>query len=461
MFLRISLRRSRAGLAGFRGAVVLCLACLAAFPTSAFADEPAPEKQPPIPLRTGSFLTPAEMAGTGLTPEVALRARIDARGRVGDVEILGIVPSSEYDDLLRRITIETVERWRYAPARVDGEPVEATLEWTVQFKTRGATGVTPEPDWMRLGLGPWDDLPATRMLTLPVAKQEEYLRRYAGLAERQLVAGRRRQFDTSRFVVVSDAEEPRVAEIAAGNLEATFNVLDGLFRPGIEPQPAHYKSLVYVFSERRALDALTAAIRTPEWADGLYSAPGFLVFHLEQQSPEAAMAAMLHEAVHAYTDRHLLRPGYAPPVWLAEGLAEYMASSRIRRGELIPGRTLTRKLELNRRTGGAFRVKTRAGWSLDEVKKAVRAGEAPGLAELLTADRIAFYGEDFALYYSLSWLFIHYLRHGEPGWAEREFPALVLYLVEGFPSAVAIEAVYGVPPAAMDAAFRTYVQRFG
>lgn len=445
---------------GFRlSACLLLTTCLAlAGPTPAAAAE-APD-EPPVPLRTSAFLTPGEMAGSGLAPEVALRARIDARGRVGEVEILSIEPSSEYDDLLRRITIETVEWWRYAPARVDGEPTETTLEWTVRFQTAGATGVTREPEWRNLGLGPWDDLP-TRMLTMPVAEQKEVLRRFGGLAERQLAPGRRRQFDTPRFVVVSDAETPEVAKITAGNLEATFNVLDRLLRPGIEPQPAYYKSLVYVFSERRSLDALTGEIRAPEWADGLYSPPGLLVFHLEQQTAADALSAMLHEAVHAYTDRHLLRPGYPPPVWLAEGLAEYVASSQIRRGELIPGRTLTRRFELNRYAGGAFRVKTREGWSLDQTKKAVREGTAPGLAELVTADRMAFYGEDYALHYSLSWLFVHFLRHGRPGWAESEFPALVLYLVEGFPSAVAIEAVYGLSPAAMDAEFTNYVKRFG
>jgi hypothetical protein len=142
-----------------------------------------------------------------------------------------------------------------------------------------------------------------------------------------------------------------------------------------------------------------------------------------------------------------------------EGLAEYLANSEIRDGELIPGRTLKHRAGLLR-AGGFYRVKTDAAWSLDEVKKAVRTAEAPAIEELAVAETEVFYGEETSLHYSLSWLLVHFLRHGEPGWTDEEFPTLVLYLVEGFPPAEAIEAVYRVPPAELNPPFREYLKKF-
>jgi protein TonB len=440
--------RLRAGL--------LAGACLLAAVTAAFAAE----TEPPVALRTSPFVTPGEMAGTGLTPEVKLRARIDARGRVAGVEVLAIAPPSEYDDLLRRATVETVEHWRYAPARADGQPVETTLEWTVQFQAEREVDQTFDRGWMRLGLSSqFDELPGTRIFTLPRKEQEEFLSRYSGIAERHLDRSRRRQVASPRFVVVSDAEEPRTAEIVAGNLEATFNLLDRILRPRIDLQPMPYKVVAYVFARHASFSALGAEVRTPEWATGLYAPPGFLAIHLEEPAPGAALSSLLHEAVHAYTERHLARPGYAPPLWLMEGLAEYLANSEIRDGELIPGRTLKHRAGLLR-AGGFYRVKTDAAWSLDEVKKAVRTAEAPAIEELAVAETEVFYGEETSLHYSLSWLLVHFLRHGEPGWTDEEFPTLVLYLVEGFPPAEAIEAVYRVPPAELNPPFREYLKKF-
>lgn len=89
-----------------------------------------------VPLHTPPPQTPIESAGTGLAPEVTVRVRLDVRGRVSQVEVLKIQPSSSYDELFERETRETVLRWRYAPATRDGQPVEATLQWTVLFPSR-------------------------------------------------------------------------------------------------------------------------------------------------------------------------------------------------------------------------------------------------------------------------------------------------------------------------------------
>lgn len=446
--------RSRAGAASPVAACLLA-ACLLA-PATALA---AAATEPPVPLRTTPFVTPGEMAGTGLTPEVKVRATIDARGRVTGVEVLGLAPSSEYDELLRERTVETVEAWRYAPARDGGEPVETTLEWTVQFKSTAEADQGFDRDWIHLALsGRFAELPGARVFTLPKEEQEEMLSRHSGVAERHLERSRRRQSASPRFIVVSDAGDPRMVEVVARNLEATFNLLDRIFRPKIEPQPMTYKVIAYVYDRRISFAALASELKRPEWTNGVYAPPGLLAVHAEESVPGEALSTLLHEAVHAYTERHLLRPGFVPPLWLLEGLAEYIANSEIRDGELIPGKTSKHRAGLLQ-SGGFYRVETGAALGLGEVEKAVRTGQAPALEELAVADPEAFYGDQASLHYAMSWLFVHFLRHGEPGWADEEFPHLILYLVEGFPAAEAIEAVYGVPPAELNGPFRDYLKK--
>lgn len=418
--------------------------------------------EPPVLLRGTQPFTPEEAAGSGLAPEVQVRVTVDEQGRVAEVEVLEIKPSSEYDDLFRQVTVETVGSWRYAPARAGGEAVATTLTWGVQFQAREARdGISAGLGALFLPISADEEAQRARVFTLPPEEQAKRLRWLAASAERNLGPGPRRRIDSPRFVVITDGAPPETGEIVAGNLEAAFNILDGFLRPaGIKPQPGSYKILVYLYLRRESFSTLAGAIARLEWSDGLYSAPGLLTFHLEAPTGDTLLHTLLHEAVHAYADRHLVRPGFRLPRWLSEGLAEYIGNSEIKRGELILGRIPKGKYVLDRRRGGAFRVKSDAGWTLDRVKQAVRTGETPSIEEILAVAPEDFYAEQRGLYYALSWLLVHYLRHGEPGWAEEEFPALLLYLAEGYPSEAALEAVYDLEAGELEEPFRAYVKGF-
>jgi TonB family protein len=419
------------------------------------ADRAEPADSPPVLLRKRLLLTPEETAGTGLAPEVRVRIRVDRQGRVSDVEVPSITPSSEYDDLFRRTVVDTLESWRYAPARSEGEPVETTLEWTIQFlrrPTRSAGGSA--------GLDPVLDDPTrhARVFTLPREQQAELLQHLAGLAEPQLDRASRRRADSPRFVVISDASDAATAETVASNLEAVYGLLDETFRPEIELQPAHYKLVVYLFRTRDAFSRLTAQVESPEWAEGLYMPPGLFAFHLEAGSVDTLLGTLIHEAVHAYTDQHLVRPGLRPPPWLVEGLAHYFGLSEVRKGRLVPGSIREGKYVIDQRLSGAYRRTTDTGWSLDRLQRAVRTGEAVGAATLFSLGPEAFYGDDKDLHYAMSWLLVHFLRHGEPGWSGEEFPTLLLYVAEGYPAAAALETVYGLSPADLEEPLRAYVK---
>ncbi len=415
----------------------------------------------PVLLRSSMLLTPIETAGTGLAPEVKVRVDIDDRGRVVEVEALSVTPASEYDQLFLEMTRENISSWRYAPAIKGGEAVATTLEWTVKFQAldRDDPGDEAGSMWIPLAAPPRGGAESrrARILALPLEQRKELLRRQSGIAEKLLDREHRKRFDSPRFVVVSDAAQAQTAEITAGNLEAVFNVIQGLFGSRIEPQPEPFKIVVFMFASRHSFDGLKTQLEVYEWSSGFYSPAGLFAFHLQQPSMESLLGTMMHEATHAFVDRLLVQPGSYLPRWLGEGFAEYMGNSEIRKGRLIPGRTAKEKYVLVHGFGAA-RAKPTPRISLDDVKRKIRRDEGLSLEQLTTADGDTFYGERRSLYYPSSWLLVHFLRHGEPEWAEREFPAFMLYVAEGYSASAAMKTVYGAAPSDLEARFRHHVR---
>ncbi len=416
----------------------------------------------PVLLRKSVLLTPIETAGTGLAPEVKVRVKLDDRGRVVEVETLGVTPSSEYDQLFLERTREEISYWRYAPAIRGGQAAAATLEWTVQFRARSLEDGGGETHrlWIPLPVSSSGGAEARRaqILALPLEQRKQLLSHQSRLAEKFVNREHRKRFDSPRFVVVSDTKDPKTAEITAGNLEAVFNIVQGLFGSQIEPQPEPLKIVVYMFTSQRSFDALKAELGWYEWSSGYYSPAGLFAFHLEQSSMDSLLGLMMHEATHAFVDRHLVQPGSYLPRWLGEGFAEYLGNSEIRKGRLIPGRTAKRKFVLVPGFG-AVRRAPESRLSLEDVKRKIRRGDGLRVEQLMTADSGTFYGEKRELYYPSSWLLVHFLRHGEADWAEQEFSSFLLYVAEGYPAAAALETVYGVTPAELEDRFQQYVQK--
>lgn len=420
------------------------------------------EDRPPVLLRGSILLPPVETAGTGLAPEVGVKVDVDERGRITAVDVLSIDPSSEYDEVFRRHTTDELLWWRYAPAIVDGRPAAISLEWKVQYKAGQVTEGTISSSLLPLFLRARGDTEArhARLLSLPLDTQKEILRRYSRVAEKHIDGERRRQYETQRFVVVTDAEHPETAGIVARNLEVSLNVLGRLLQPDLEPQPSHIKLLVYIYAKRSAFDAMREELSAFPFGSAFYYAPGLIVYHLEVPSSDYFQSMLIHEASHAYSDHFLRRPGFTFPRWLEEGFAEYMGNSQVKKGQLLPGRTLKRQFVLNHFTSGARAQATGAGWDLQRVRQALIRREGLALEELVSADRDVFYGDRADLYYGTSWLFVHFLRHGEPGWEDGSFPRMMLYMAEGYPANAALEAAYGRPYRDLEEPFLAYVKKF-
>ncbi len=145
---------------------------------------------------------------------------------------------------------------------------------------------------------------------------------------------------------------------------------------------------------------------------------------------------------------------------MEEGIAEYFGNSRIKKGQLLVGKTLRRKFVLIP-YWGVVRAATEPGWALKNVKRALYEDREIHLADLIAAEHLTFYGEDRALFYPTAWLFVHFLRHGgDDQEANDRFASLALYLAEGYTSRQALETVYGTGLDELEERFIRYLKRF-
>lgn len=451
------LSRRRTAALRARTALLVVMSSLVTAPAA--ADD---ETRAAIPIYNPIVLTPPATSGLGLAPEVEARIAIDERGRVTGVEVLSVTPSSELDDAYREAVEGTVLEWRYAPALENGQPVASSRKLSLQFRAREPSERTPLPRRAQgsatLALLASDDvdLVRARIFTKTEQEQRQRLEELAETAEKKLDPAFRRRNETSRFVVISDTPTPEAGQTLADNLEASFEALDTLLGSRFELQPHAYKIVVYLYRDFSALASLWQELGTSESAAGLYRAPGFIAGYAGSAQGAHLVQLLLHEATHAYVDRHLRRPGAALPRWLGEGFAEYVARSRIKKGKLVPGAELGSRFAVG--SGLGARQKQLTGVALKRAKELLLDERALSLQQVLAADAACFAAGQAEAYYALSWLLVHFLRHGEEGWAEDEFPRLLLYAAEGYPSREVIEAVYGMTPRELEPRFERYVR---
>jgi len=439
-----------------RRAPVVLLAVLA----SQLLAQSGPEHRAPAPIFAPRPETPVEAAGTGLAPEVDVRVKVGADGRVTEVTILSIEPSTDLDEIIERTTRETLLLWRFAPALSEGRPIATDLQWVVKFPTRSEQQeVLGQQEVLSWKISAEDDRVRYRKHILSMQSDErlELLEGFAGLAEGHLSAKNKRRFDSPRFIVFTDAPGEEVGQVVAGNLEATFFVLNEILKSKIDPQPEPYKIIAFMYASVDSFNGLKNDVRAHEWSAGFYNPAGLLAFHMNMPSNESLLGTMLHEATHAFIDRYVSRPGVVFPRWLGEGFAEYIGNSSIRKKQLIPGKT--RRVQLYRSPWAIEMGRSQILFTIQEVRAAMRKGEALTLREIVEADRERFYGERRRMFYAMSWLLVHFLRHGEEGWADDEFPSLVLYVAEGYPAVDAFTEIYG-EPGALEDRFRKYVSTF-
>lgn len=454
----------------FLFAVVAVLLPAALAPALAQEKQGQEETTAPIPLRTPLPQTPMETAGTGIAPSVRVELDVDERGVVSAVKILSIEPSTAFDHDFEVATREALRAWRFAPARKKGGTTAAVLTWTVRFPAldpgnymNRSTGKLPVSFFLR----PRTRRPGSsaekraRLLALPLRQRIAMLQIEIEKAEKLLDAKARVTATTERFVFVTDAANAEAARGIASGLEAAYATTYDVLAKELPSQPARGKVHAYLFASRQAYHQLSGESSEDAWTAGFYSPVGLIAFHAEAGTADDLLSVLIHETVHALMDRHIIRPGVQLPTWLSEGFAEYMANSDIKKGKLIPGGHRKRWSRPRISVWGGFVRAARGSFvSARDVKRAINEGKALTVEEIFDARRMEFYGDKRDLFYPQSWMLVHFLRHGEPEWAAKQFPEFMLYVCEGYDPREAFIKVYGAPPGSFEAAYRQYVKRF-
>jgi hypothetical protein len=418
---------------------------------------------PPQAIHSPLPLTPWAAAGLLTPPMATVELTVGPRGLVTGVEVTSVYPQTSADAALREAVKETLGTWRFAPAIRDGKPAEAAVKMQIQFaRLEPERRESHRASTYVVGFAGADDPEAAaREWRIDALGQGAFLeerKQALAAADALIPAARRREQDAPHFQVVTDASKPEVPAILAQNLEAVYTTLGGLFANVGPLERPRAPLTAYVFESERTLRQYVASVGMMPEAAGLYVPLGLVLFHLEMPSTESLLRVLMHETTHAFVDRYLDRRGVQLPMWLGEGLAEYVGNSDVEAGRLKPGSH--KPYAVYHAGASAWRAQSMTSVDAATVKAAIKNGSSMPVSKLLGTSASRFYGKDWSLYYTESWLLVHFLRHGRPGWSEAQFPTFLLYAAEGFSTEDAVAQVYGLEGEALEKAYRDYVLKF-
>jgi len=390
---------------------------------------------------------------------------IDTSGKVARIEVTSVDPKSPLDEAFRAAARVGLSAWRFAAAEKDGRPVPSETLVGMQFEASEApigAGPASANLWSAFGDGGFESAryeQRARILAMTVAARRKAADVLAAKAEALLKPGQRASAANDWFEVVTDFGGQKQADALLQNVGATYFALGKLLGDRIPPRPMEDRIRVYVFETNAQYQSLVAGTVPFEGSEGVYDSAGVLAFHAQHPTIGRFVSSMLHESTHAFVDRHLVRQGVQLPRWLDEGLAEYVGESDVKDKKIVPGGH-ARRQELGAANGAIVFWQAPARARAEGAKRAQREKRALTLQEIVSAGVETFYGKDVALYYAQGWLAVHFLRHGQPEWAEGAFPKFLLYVAEGYPADQALRTSYGVDAAQLEASFQRYVKSF-
>jgi hypothetical protein len=270
-----------------------------------------------------------------------------------------------------------------------------------------------------------------------------------------------RSTDGDHVLVISDSQFGRADAAMASNFEAVYRILQTILHTPPEPvAPDATKVRAYLFQDAKQYKDFEkyADPRAAGRTAGMYfSGYGILAFHLETYSQPWVRHVMLHECTHAFLDQRIRLTEHPIPVWLQEGLAEYIGLSLVSGGQIHTGvfTTKTRHESFQ----GTLIIPSEASEQLSRGRKAVRK-KLP-LGTLLTTDPNSIEGQGpLQDYYAACWLLVNYLHDGRQGWSENQFPTLVREIGAGHSDHETLETVYGVTAQELEAGFNRYIKDF-
>ncbi|RMF72972.1 MAG: hypothetical protein D6738_09965 [Acidobacteria bacterium] len=466
-----------------RRALVLAFAAalVLAAPGAPVAQE-LPTRRAPVPLHVPPVTVSPYSELSTISCRVSVGLEVDAAGRVARVEVRQIEPATGHDDEIRELVASQLARWRFAPATDESGPRPASLAWTIELRALGSSPhkgperEETEEEWtVRIPLDPddnpafgelvessveWRIVTARRMRSVPDTMRSRLVERALRAAREKMGGGQVRTFETERFLVLTDLEDPAAPRKLATNFEAIYASVYADLEDALPAYAARGKLPAIVFATRQEFVRFRENQGPAGRAEGFYSPVGYLAFHAQVPDPATALSLQIHETTHALVDRHLVSGAVELPVWLSEGLAEYYGQSEVRRGRLVPGKRRKGRVFALGIGHDAWVVENQSAIGPRELRRRIRDGSLPTVGTLLATSRETFYGDDPGVHYAMSWLLVHFLKHGLGEDPDAKFRRFLLYVFEGFPVQRTLEQVYGVSIASLDEPFREYVRKF-
>ena len=159
-------------------------------------------------------------------------------------------------------------------------------------------------------------------------------------------------------------------------------------------------------------------------------------------------------------DQSIYSGDFFPSLWVSEGLASYFGLTyRDATGSFRAGAVGGKSIELLKDVKGGGKESRAVLQNAKSAFKSPRGKDGSLVDSVLgVEDPGRFYGENAAMYYSVSWLVVHYLLHGENGSLAGRFMRYLQLESRGEGGADALYAVLELGPAELNAATAKYLR---
>jgi len=127
----------------------------AALPSAASREAPGPQVNIPLTVDSRYYATreldplpaalhkpdpvyPPQAEDQGVSGSVLLRLHLEADGSISQTEVVSATPAGVFGDLFKKSALDSIRTLRFRPAKRNGQPVRALVEFRVVFEQGGA-----------------------------------------------------------------------------------------------------------------------------------------------------------------------------------------------------------------------------------------------------------------------------------------------------------------------------------
>ena len=294
----------------------------------------------------------------------------------------------------------------------------------------------------------------------PEEARAEIVARFVTFADQLIRDKNYNAFTTNSYLVKTD--DPRLDVRATANLLTSFRSWFDLFWSGraeLLPNDEPFRIYLFwsyykynqLFSGKERFDEFRTAGHYRGYLDTV-------VVHTDGTPTGDLADVLVHEAAPQLVANRLFGDDAAAAPWVSEGLAEYFGytlhdgDGAFVAGEIggkgvwpfRSGKPVRSGMARGRRDAALQRAKRSHDWTLEQ---------------LLNATPPQFYGGDAQANYGASWMFVHFLFHGEDGRYAGSFARWLREQAAAGPPASSLYQALGTDGATLDLAYTRYASK--